>query len=170
MKTTKLIIFILMMLSVRTIYAQSSNSNSNDGVDTKDTISEKYSNYMISFSHYNSIRSKSEISINFDQSFENKNTVGVYYKIDNKILYKQITKVEYEDIIKLVEKINTLDILKRNNLYVDASETKITISNLGSSVSYSLQGLNKLDHRKETLNFKNACISILSTVNLDLDD
>lgn len=123
----------------------------------------------ISFLHNNGIRQNSTIIINFGNFSENDSTT-VYCEVYNKKFEKKILLKNYTDIINVVKKISSTDILSRDDLFLDASESTITVSNMQSSVSFTISGLHENDNRKEYFNFKNAAIKILSVIELNLSD
>ena len=123
----------------------------------------------ISLLHKNGGRQNSKIKMNFGFVIHNDSTT-IYCDIYNKKFEKKITFKEYDDIIKLVKKISSFDILSRDDLYLDASDTTITLQNMQSSVSFSISGLQHNDSRKEYLHFKNAVEKILNAVELHITD
>ncbi|MGS2727911.1 hypothetical protein ACU8DI_14975 [Psychroserpens sp. BH13MA-6] len=124
---------------------------------------------IISLTHNNSGRMNSTLKINFGFSVENDST-PVYCEIYNKKFKKNIHNKEYEYIMKEVMKISSDDILSRDDMYLDASETTISISQMQSSVSFTISSLHHTDDRTEYIHFKNAVATILDVVELNLTD
>ena len=123
----------------------------------------------ISLIHKNGGRKNSTLKIRFGFITQNDSTT-VYCDIYNKKFEKKIPIKEYNDIINLVKKISSSDILSRDDLYLDASESTISLKNMQSSVSFSISALHHNDNRKEYLHFKNAVEKILNVVELNLTD
>lgn len=69
-----------------------------------------------------------------------------------------------------MKKISSQDIIFDERIYLDSTHAKITISNLGSSVSYSIQGLNDENYPERLLDFVNAAKKILTLAELSIFD